>query len=62
MPTEYNIGHSHDVIYEFRPTNDQRINGMSMDEVNKCVCMHLLESEFGISIDELKEAFPEKFI
>lgn len=62
MMAEYNGVHSYDVIYEFRPSDDQRVNGLSMDGVNRAVCEDLLGSVFDISIDELKEAFPEKFI
>jgi hypothetical protein len=62
MREEYGGVHSYDVVYEFRPTNDQRVNGMTMTGVNRSVCEDLLESEFGITINELKEAFPEKFI
>ena len=28
----------YDIKYEFRPTDDQRVNGMTMGDVNRCVC------------------------
>jgi len=62
MREEFRGVYSYDVIYEFRPSNGQYVNGMTMNGVNRSICEDLLESEFGISIDELKEAFPEKFI
>ena len=62
MREEYGGIHSYDIVYEFRPTNDQRVNGMTMNGVNRSICETLLESIFDITLEELKEAFPEKFI
>ena len=52
----------YDIKYEFRPTTEQQVNGMTMSDVNRCVCENLLEDAYDISLQELKEAFPEKFI
>lgn len=58
----YSGNPAYEVVYEFRPTTEQQVNGMTMGGVNRCVCENLLEDAYGISLQELKEAFPEKFI
>lgn len=43
--------------------NDKNIdNAATMTDINRIVCEELLFSSFEITLKELKEAFPEKFI
>lgn len=43
--------------------NDRNItNTATMTDINRIVCEELLFGAFEITLEELKEAFPEKFI